>query len=104
MELDPLPVTWRTALFSLTHTFTQVCHPRKGRVPREELGTRGQHGVPAMVPPQMQWVRVSGTGPQTYSPGGSQARAAPGGKSLALADTSPPCPEAAPLDPVASTL
>ena len=51
MELDPLPVTWRTALFSLTHTFTPVCYPRKGTVPREELGTRGQHGVPAMVPP-----------------------------------------------------
>ena len=54
MELDPLPVTWRTTLFSLTHTFTQVCHPRKGRVPREELGTRGLNGVPATVPPQVQ--------------------------------------------------
>ena len=58
MELDPLPVTQSTALFSLTHTFRKVCHRRKGRVPREELGTRGQHGVPATDPPQVQRARV----------------------------------------------
>ena len=26
MELDPLPVNRKTVLFSLTHTFRQVCH------------------------------------------------------------------------------
>ena len=49
MELDPLPVTQSTALFSLTHTFRKVCHRRKGRVPREELGTWGPDGVLATV-------------------------------------------------------
>ena len=38
--------------FFLTHTFTQVCHARKGRVPREELGPGARTGCRPRFPPK----------------------------------------------------
>ena len=61
LELDALPATQRTACFSVNHTSRQVSHPRKGTVPREELGTRGLHRGPATVPRQME--RAERVGP-----------------------------------------
>ena len=49
MELDTFPAVQRTMRFPGDHTSQQVSHPRKGRVPREELGTRGPNGVWATV-------------------------------------------------------
>ena len=39
MELDAFPPTQSTAPFPEDHTSEQVCQPRRGRVPRGELGT-----------------------------------------------------------------
>ena len=105
VELDALPATWRTARFPRDHTSWQVSHPRKGRVPREELGTPGQDGGPATVPCQGERARVGGPMPMDgFSRGQSGLRSAWVAKSLALSETPPPCPEAADLDRAASTL
>ena len=61
VELDALPSTRRTARFPVDHTSQQVSHPPKGRVPREELGTRGRDGGPASVPYQAEWAVAGGT-------------------------------------------
>ena len=38
-ETEAFPATQRTARFPLDHTSQHLCHPRRGRVPREHLGT-----------------------------------------------------------------
>ena len=43
-ELEALPATQRTVRFTEDHTSQQVSHPRRGRVPRDELGTWGRPG------------------------------------------------------------
>ena len=45
VEVDARPAPWKTALFPIDHTPQQVSHPRRGRVPRVELGTRGRDVV-----------------------------------------------------------
>ena len=39
-----LPATQRTTGFPVDHTSQQLCHPRRGRVPRENLGTLSRAG------------------------------------------------------------
>ena len=38
-ETEAFPATQRTARFPVDHTSQHLCHPRRGRVPREHLGT-----------------------------------------------------------------
>ena len=40
-ETEALPAIQRTALFPFDHTSQQLSHPRRGRMPREDLGTGG---------------------------------------------------------------
>ena len=61
IELDALPFVKRTEFFPGDHTSEQVSHPRKGRVPWEEPGTRGRDGVPAKVKREVELVRAGGT-------------------------------------------
>ena len=61
VELEALPATQRTACFPVDHTSQQVSHPRRGRVPREDLGTWGQGGVLATVLGQVERAWAGGT-------------------------------------------
>ena len=106
MELDPLPATQRTAHFPLNHTSRQVSHPRKGRAPREELGTRGLHGEgAAKVPRHVERNSEGGNHAQErVLSWGVMPVLTLAAKRLTLAETPPPCPEATNLDREASTL
>ena len=55
-ETQAFPATQRTARFPVDHTIQQLCHPRTGRVPREDLRTWGLGGGPAKVPRQVERV------------------------------------------------
>ena len=59
VELHPLPAPRRPERFPMNHTSRQVSHPRKGTLPREELGTRGLQGGPATVPRQVEQARAT---------------------------------------------
>ena len=74
-------------------------------MPREDLGTWDQGGGPAAVASQGERARAGGTHAfDRFSRGDSGLGPAWVAKSLALAQTGPPCPEAADLDREASTL
>ena len=62
VELEALPATQRTACFPVDHTSQQVSHPRRGRVPREDLGTWDPGRGPATV----QRARVEETHAQVW--------------------------------------
>ena len=104
-ETEAFPATQRTARFPVDHTIQQLCHPRTGRVPREDLRTWGLGGGPAKVPRQVERVwagRTIALGPVLLwclRPGPS-----PGGYESCFGSNSPPCPEVAILAREASTL
>ena len=92
-ETEAFPATQRTARFPVDHTIQQLCHPRTGRVPGEDLRTWGLGGGPAKVPRQVERVwagRTIALGPVLLwclRPGPSLAA-----KSLAFAQTAHPAP------------
>ena len=93
---ETLPAPHRTARFLADHPFQQVSHPRRGRVPREDLVTWGQGGGPAKVPCQMDMNRAVGSqAPGRVLPWGLRPGPSSLAKSLPWAPTAPPCPEAA---------
>ena len=53
-ETEAFPATQRTARFPVDHTSQHLCHPCRGRVPREDLRTWGLGGGPAKVPRQVE--------------------------------------------------
>ena len=63
VEMDAGPLTRSTARFPGDHTSRQVSHPhpRRGREPREDLGTWGRGGGPATVLSQVEWARAGAT-------------------------------------------
>ena len=82
--------------FPADNPFQQVSHPRRGRLPREDLGTWGLDGWPARVPHQMEMDRAGGSQapggvlPWVLSPGPASVA-----ESLPWAPTASPSPEAA---------
>ena len=84
--------------FSREPHFSAGLPSRKGRVPREELGTRGLHGGRPRF--RARWSGPGRAGPTPtdgFSCGESGLRSAWAAKSLALAETSSPVPKAANL-------
>ena len=103
-ELEVLPATQRTERFPVDATSQQVSHRRRGRVPREDLGTWGRGGGPAKLPCQVEQARRRGTNANGWVlPWGHLLRPSCAAKSIAFAQTAPPCREAANLDPAPST-
>ena len=104
-QLEALPAAQRTTTrFPEDHTSQWVSHRSRGRVPREDLGTWGRGGGTATVPHQVEQTRAGRTPLDLFSWGDSGLGPAWAAKILALAQTAPPCPEAAKLVPAASTL
>ena len=64
--MEALPATQRTTGFPVDHTSQQLSHPRRGRVPREDLGTWEPGRGPATVQRQVDRARVEETHAQVW--------------------------------------
>ena len=90
------PCTPEDREFSRGPYFQQVSHPRRGRVPREDLETWGLGGARATVPRPVDMDSAGGTHAHGWVlPWGLRPAPAWVAKSPPSAQTAPPCPEAA---------
>ena len=64
--MEALPATQRTKGFHVDHTSQQLSHPRRGRVPMEDLGTLDPGRGPATIHCQVDRARVEETHAQVW--------------------------------------